>query len=125
MKLEINIIVSDAKKAADYYKKALNAEIISQTDLPKGSNETIMKLAGVEIRVLDENKALGLVSPTEGSTPSMSINLFVNDIDSFFNTVIKEGCSILSPIQSFPNIPAKNAVFSDKFNHIWVLNQLY
>lgn len=56
MKLEINMIVSNAKDAADYYKKLLNAEIISQTDNEQGMNETMMKLGEVEVRVLDENQ---------------------------------------------------------------------
>lgn len=29
MRLEVNMIVSDAKEAGDYYKKILDAEIIS------------------------------------------------------------------------------------------------
>lgn len=125
MRLEINLIVTDAKEAADYYKKLLNAEIISQTDNKAGMNETMMKLGGIEIRVLDENKELGMFAPVEVGTASIGINLFVNDIDTFVNNAVEKGCNILSPIQEFPDIPAKNAVFSDKFNHLWVVNQQY
>ena len=125
MRLEINMIVSDAKEAGDYYKKVLNAEIISQTDEDAGMNETMMKLGGTEIRVLDENKDFGMIAPAEGEAGSVGINLFVDNIDSFFNNAVKEGCKIISPVQDFPEIPAKNAVFSDKFNHIWVINQKY
>ena len=125
MKLEVNIIVADAKAAADYYKKVLNAEIISQTDNEAGMNETMLKLGGVAIRVLDENKDLGMIAPAQVGTQSIGINLFVDDIDLFFNNAIKEGCKILSPIQEFPKTPAKNAIFSDKFNHLWVINQQY
>jgi len=125
MKLEINMIVTDAKEAGDYYKKVLNAEIISQTNNESGMNETMMKLGGVEIRILDENKDIGLFAPVEGAMPSMSINLFVDDIDVFYNNAIKEACNIISPLQEFPDIPAKNAVFSDKFNHLWIVNQQY
>ena len=125
MKLEINMVVTDAKEAGNYYQKVLNAEIISQTDLKAGTNETMMKLGGVEIRVLDENKDLGLFAPVEVGAASIGINLFVSDIDVFVSNAIKEGCNIISPVQEFPDIPAKNAVFSDKFNHIWVINQQY
>ena len=125
MRLEVNMVVADAKSAGDYYKKVLNAEIISQTDNAAGMNETMMKLGGVEIRVLDENKDLGLLAPAKVGAVSVGINLFVEDIEAFFNNAINEGCNILSPIQEFPEIPAKNAVFSDKFNHLWVINQQY
>lgn len=125
MKLEINMIVSNAKEAANYYNSILNAKIISQTNNKVGMNETIMKLGGVEIRVLDENKDLGLFAPKKIGATSIGINLFVDNIDTFFNNAIEKGCNTLSPIQEFPEIPAKNAVFSDKFNHIWVVNQQY
>lgn len=125
MKLEINMIVADAKEAAGYYRKVLGAEIISQTDNGHGTNETMMKLGGVEVRMLDENKDLGMIAPTQVGGQSIGINLFVSDIDAFFNNAISEGCGVLSPVQEFPEIPAKNAVFSDKFNHLWVVNQMY
>lgn len=125
MKLEINMIVSSAKEAADYYKKVLGAEILSQTDNEQGMNETMMKLGDVEVRVLDENMDMGMVAPAQVGGQSIGINLFVADIEAFFDNAISEGCSVLSPVQEFPEIPAKNAVFSDKFNHLWVVNQQY
>ncbi|GAA4897932.1 VOC family protein [Ferrimonas pelagia] len=125
MKLEINLIVADAKAAGDYYQNLLNAEILSQTDEATAMNETLMKLGGTEIRVLNENKDFGLFAPVEGTPASIGINLFVADIDAFFDNVVAMGCKVLSPVQEFPQIPAKNAVFSDQFNHIWVVNQQY
>lgn len=125
MRLEINLIVTDAKAAGDYYSKILGAEIISQTNKEAGMNETMMKLGGIEIRVLDENKDFGMIAPAAVGTQSIGINLFVDDIDAFFNKAIQEGCNVLSPVKEFPEIPAKNAVFYDKFNHLWVVNQQY
>lgn len=125
MRLEINMVVTDAKEAGDYYKNVLNAEIISTTDNEAGMNETMMKLGEVEVRVLDENKDLGLFAPTKDGMSSMLINLFVKDIDAFFNNAINKGCRVLSPVQVFPENQAKNAVFADKFNHIWIVNQQY
>lgn len=125
MKLEINMIVSSAKEAADYYTKVLGAEILYQTDNEQGMNETMMKLGGAEIRVLDENKDMGMIAPAQVGGQSIGINLFVDDIGTFFDNAISKGCGVLSPVQEFPEIPAKNAVFSDKFNHLWVVNQQY
>lgn len=125
MKLEINMIVTDSKAAGSYYKEILNAKIISQTDNELGTNETMLELGWVEVRILDENKALGLIAPTQIEAKSLGINLFVDNIDAFFNNAIEKWCQVLSPVQEFPDIPAKNAVFSDKFNHLWVVNQQY
>lgn len=116
---------TDLRVAAANGRKVLGAEIISQTDNQQGMNETMMKLGGVEVRVLDENKDMGMVAPAQVGGQSIGINLFVADIDAFFDNAINEGCGALSPVQEFPEIPAKNAVFSDKFNHIWVVTQQY
>lgn len=125
MKIEINMIVSDARESADYYEKILNAKIISKTDNERGMNETMMKLGEVDVRVLDENQEMGMFAPSQVGGQSIGINLFVDDIESFVDIITKEDCKILSPITEFPEIPAKNAVFSDKFNHLWVVNQKY
>ena len=125
MKLEINMIVSDAIKAGDHYKKILNANITSQTNEAAGMNETKLILAETKVRVLDENKDLGMFAPQQGNPVSVGINLYVENIETFVANAEKEGCEIISPIQSFPEIPAKNAVFSDKFNHVWIVNQQY
>lgn len=125
MRLEVNIIVSDAKAAADYYKNLLSAEVLSTTDNDKGMNETMLKLGDVEVRVLDENKDYGMFAPAQVGGQSVGINLFVDDIDAFFNNAVKQGVNVISPVKEFPEIPAKNAVFSDQFNHLWVVNQKY
>lgn len=125
MRLEVNMIVNGAKEAAGYYEKVLKAEIISKTDLADEMNEVMMKLGGTEIRVLNENKEYGLIAPKEGESGSLGLNLIVDDIEEFFNNAVAEGCKVISPVQEFPQIPAKNAVIMDKFNHVWVLNQNY
>lgn len=125
MRLEVNMIVSDAKSAAEYYKKVLNAEVLSKTDNEQGMNETMMKLGGVEVRVLDENKNMGMIAPAQVGGGAVGINIFGEDIDAFVDSAISQGCNVLSPVTDFPEIPAKNAVFSDKFNHLWVVNQQY
>lgn len=125
MRVEVNMVVSNAREASDYYKKVLKAEIISQTDEAIEMNEIIMKLGDTEIRVLNENKEYGLIAPVQAGTGSVWLNLIVDDIEMFFDNAVKEGVTVISPIQDFPEIPAKNAVFSDKYNHTWVINQKY
>ena len=123
MKLEINMVVSDAVEAADFYKDLFNAEIISKTDLEKSMNETRMVIGGTEIRVLDENKDVGLIAPSENTTSSMWINIYVDDINKQCKIAEDNECVIISPVTEFPDNNAINAVFKDKYGHIWILNQ--
>lgn len=124
MRLEVNMVVSCAREASDYYKNLLKAEILSTTGLDQGMNETMMKIGETEIRVLDENKELGMFAPAEVGGGSLWMNIWVDNIEEYFDHVVKEGGQVISPVQELPG-PAKNAVFSDKFNHIWIINQQY
>lgn len=121
MKLEINMIVRSAKEAAEFYKNLFGAEILWKTDLKQGMNEALIKIAGTEIRVLDENQELGMVGPAEGVPSSMGINLFVDDIHAQAKIAEELGCITLSPITDFGK--AINTVLKDIFGHMWIINQ--
>lgn len=123
MKLEINMVVKDAREAADFYKDLFGAEILSKTDLDKPLNETRMVVGGTEIRVLNENEEIGLVAPSEDVPSSIWVNLFVDDINEQCKVAEDSGCVIISPVTEFPESNAINAVFRDKYGHIWVVNQ--
>lgn len=119
------MVVSNTVEAADYYEKLLQATILSKThDQGPGMCETMMKIGETEIKVLDENKEMGLIAPVQAGGGSVWINIYVDDIDKYFDNVVKHGGNVISPVTEFPG-PAKNAVFSDKFNHVWVVNQQY
>ena len=117
------MVVKGAKESADYYKSLFGAEVLSKTDLEDELNEIQMEIGGVEIKVLNENKDYGLIAPTSESVSSMWINLIVDDIQATVDKAVELECNLISPITEFPDSNAKNAVFSDRYNHIWVINQ--
>lgn len=123
MELEINMVVSDAIDAADYYQELFSAKILSKTDVEKNLSEARINIAVTEIRILNENKDYSLFAPKEDLNSAMWINLVVEDIESLFGKALKMDCKSIQPVTEFKDIKVKNAVFSDKFNHIWVLNQ--
>lgn len=123
MKLEINMVVKDAREASDFYTDLFGAEILSKTDLDKSLNETMMVIGDTEIRVLNENEEFGMVAPSEGVPSSMWVNLYVDDINKQVKIAENTGCVIISPVTEFPGSKAINAVFKDKYGHIWVVNQ--
>ena len=123
MKLEINMVVKDARESADYYMSLFGATILSKTDMESELNEIQMEIGGVEIKVLNENKDYGLIAPTSESVSSMWINFIVDDIKAVCDKAVELECNIISPITEFPDSNAINAVFSDRYNHIWVINQ--
>lgn len=53
--VEIDMIVTDSKKALELYEKIFDVERVEVTDFPKGENEVIFSLYGVRFHMLDEN----------------------------------------------------------------------
>ncbi len=86
-------------------------------------NEAIIKIGGVEIRILNKNKEYGLIAPTSETVSSMWINLIVDDINEVCDKAVNLNCNIISPVTEFKEMNAINAVFSDKYNYTWVINQ--
>ena len=123
MKTEINMVVQNAREAADFYENLFGTEILSKTDLDQALNETRMVVGGTEIRVLNENEEFGMVAPTEGVPSSMWVNVYVDDINGQVKIAEDTGCVIISPVTEFPEQNAINAVFKDIYGHIWVVNQ--
>lgn len=124
MKLQINMVVKNAKESADYYKTLFGADIISQTDLEESLNETMMSIGNTERKVLNENRDYGLIATSEDSVSSMWINLYVEDINKQIQLAEDAECIIISPVTEFPENKAINAVFRDKYGHVWVINQI-
>ncbi len=123
MKLEINMVVKNARQAADYYETLFKAQILSKTDLEAAMNETMMVIGGTQIRVLNENTDFGLIAPSEEVPSSMWINLYVDDIHKQCQIAEELGCFIISPVTEFAESNAINAVFRDQYGHIWIINQ--
>lgn len=124
MKVQINMVVKNARESADYYEKLFGAKILSKTDLEQSLNETMMLIGDTEIKVLDENKEYSLLAPTDESLSSMWINLYVDDINKQVQLAEKSDCLIISPVTEFNGGKAINAVFKDKYGHIWIINQI-
>lgn len=73
--------------------------------------EAIMKLGDTDIRIFDKNKEYGLIAPLKSSTGSVWLNIYVDDIETFFNNAVKHNVNVISPINEFKDIPAKKLCF--------------
>ncbi len=124
MKLEINMIVKDAYLAGNMYQEIFNVDLISQTNYENiNLNETLLNLSGVEVRLLNENVDYGLFAPDENSVNTIGLNLIVDNIEEIVIRAEANDSVIISPITEYET-GKKNAVIRDKFNYIWVLNQV-
>jgi PhnB protein len=94
-----HIVVRDASRAADWYKRALGAEERSRVPLPGGKVMTVELWFGDSpVMIADEFPDLGIVSPlTLGGTYG-ALHLTTSDVDALWQRAIDAGAEVFHPL---------------------------
>lgn len=114
------IIVNDASKAIDFYKKALGATELNRMTTPDGSKimHAEIKIGDSILFVSDEFPAPGQGSPKTLGGTSASLNLYVEDADSSFKKAVSAGATAIQPVsEAFWG--DRFGTVSDPFGHLW------
>lgn len=110
----------DAAKAIDFYKKAFGAQELMRMPSPDG------KISHAEIKIGDSVVFINdefpgrTAAPAPTATPSNSLFLYVEDVDTVFNQAVTAGAKSTMPLQDmfwgdrFGNL-------LDPFGHHWGL----
>jgi PhnB protein len=113
------LVVSDAARAIDFYKRAFGASELARMGTPEGKiGHAELKIGDSIIMLSDE--LMGNRSPqTLGGSP-VSIFLYVEDVDSVFNQAVNAGAkSDASPTDMFWG--DRFGRLTDPFGHIWAI----
>jgi PhnB protein len=94
-----HIVVRDASRAADWYKRALGAEERSRVPLPGGKVMTAELWFGDSpVMIADEFPDLGIVSPlTLGGTYG-ALHLTTSDVDTLWQRALDAGAEVFHPL---------------------------
>lgn len=111
------LIVEDASKAIEFYKKAFGAKELMRLDMPGG------RVAHAEIKIgnspimLGESCGEGKSPETLGGSP-VSIMLYVENVDSSFPKAIAAGGKETKPVKD-QFYGDRCGTLTDPFGHIW------
>ncbi len=120
--LVVQLTVSDAAAAVRYYAAVFKADELYRNTEADGGRITHCELlvGGSRIVVLDAFPELGLVSPVSLSGTSVSLNLYLDDVDTVFARAIEAGGRAISlPQERFWG--ARSGSLLDPFGHRWVI----
>jgi len=94
-----SLVVSDSKKAIEFYKKAFGAKEIYQFPGPNGKiMHAMIQIGDSIIMMSDEFPDMGAKSPKSiGGTP-ITIHLYVANADEMFNQAVNAGAKVIMPI---------------------------
>src|SRR5262245_4946682 len=113
------LIIRDAARGIDFYKKAFGATEVMRMTEPGG------KIAHAEIQIGDSRIMIGEESPQRGARSPESLGgspvvifLYVDDVDAFSRQAVSAGAKVLMPVQD-QFWGDRYGKLADPFGHLW------
>ena len=115
------LTIKGADKAIDFYKKALGAEEIFRMPMPDGKT-----VAHAELMIGDSHLMISeewpqpgcAVSPTTAKNTTVTVHMYVNDVDKAFKRAVDGGATgVMPPVDMFWG--DRFAKVADPFGHHW------
>ena len=115
------LIVQKAADAIDFYKQAFGASELMRLVAPNGAvGHAEVKIGDSPIMLADEHPDEGFRGPHSLGGSTVSILLYVEDVDTLFDQAIATGAKALRPVKDqFYGDRAGTLV--DPFGHVWTL----
>jgi uncharacterized glyoxalase superfamily protein PhnB len=122
MRVSAHIVVSDADRAAEWYREAFGAEQRSRTELPGGIVTTVLRFGADDIHVASEFPDGGVLSPlTIGGTATV-LQLDVADADPLWNKALAAGAEVRHELAD-QFWGERHGQLTDPFGHRWNVAQ--
>jgi PhnB protein len=114
-----SLVVSNAKEALTFYKKAFDAKEIFQFPTPDGKIlHSMIQIGDSFVMLSDEFSSMGMRSPlTIGGTP-ITLHIYVEDADKIFNQAVSVGAVVTMPMM---NVfwGDRYGIVMDPYGHSW------
>lgn len=114
-----SIIVRDASKAIEFYKRAFGAEELSRMVGPDGSvMHAEIKIGDSRIMLGEENEQWGARSPLSTNGITGSLHIYVADVDMAFERALQAGAKVRYPLED-AFWGDRYGKVTDPFGHEW------
>jgi uncharacterized glyoxalase superfamily protein PhnB len=106
-----HITVRDAAGAIEFYKKALNAQVINRSDIPNGKvMHASLKIGDSIIMLNDEFPEWGGSLAPRGDASGFAIHVYVENVDRLFAQAVAAGATVKMPLM--------DQFWGDRYGHI-------
>ena len=115
------LIVKGAAEAIEFYKRAFGAtELLRMAD-PKGRvGHAEIRIGDSVIMLADEYPEMGHRGPRSLGGSSVSILLYLEDVDTVFERALKAGGRAQRPVQN-QFYGDRSGTLEDPFGHVWTI----
>ena len=116
-----SLVVSDAAKAIEFYKKAFGAEERMQMPGPGGKIiHAEIKIGPSTVMLSDEYPEHGIKGPRTLGGTSFAIHLHVADVDQAFEKAVAAGAVVVRPLKD-QFYGERSGTVRDPYGHEWLL----
>jgi PhnB protein len=123
MEITVHIVVSDAAKASDWYRRALGAEERGRIEVPGGKlMQAELWFGDSQVMLADEFPELGVLSPPSIGGTATVLHLRTDDVDALWQRALDAGAEVRQPLaDAFWG--ERYGQITDPFGHRWGLAQ--
>jgi PhnB protein len=115
------LIVKGAVDAIEFYKRAFGAtEMLRMADPQGGIAHAEIKIGDSVIMLADEHPSMGYRGPRSIGGSSVSILLYLEDVDAVFARAIKAGAKSQRPVMN-QFYGDRSGTLEDPFGHVWTV----
>jgi len=115
------LIVKGAAEAIEFYKKAFGAtEMLRMADPQGRVGHAEIRIGDSVIMLADEHPAMGYRGPRTLGGSSVSILLYLADVDRVFERAVKAGAKAQRPVAN-QFYGDRSGTLEDPFGHVWTV----
>jgi PhnB protein len=115
------LIVKGAADAIEFYKRAFGAtELLRMADPQGRVGHAEIKIGDSVIMLADEHPSMGYRSPRSLGGSSVSILLYLEDVDGVFERAVKAGAKAQRPVMD-QFYGDRSGTLEDPFGHVWTI----
>jgi PhnB protein len=113
------LMIRGAAEAIDFYKKAFAAEEIMRFPMPGGKiGHAEVRIEGAPVFLADEAPEAAMQSPQQLGGTTVTISVYVRDVDGFAKRAEGAGAKVLRPVAD-QFYGERTVSFQDPFGHSW------
>jgi PhnB protein len=115
------LIVKGAADAIEFYKRAFGAtEMLRMADPQGRVGHAEIRIGDSVIMLADEHPAMGYRSPRALGGSSVSILLYLENVDAVFDRAVSAGGKALRPVTN-QFYGDRSGTLEDPFGHVWTI----
>jgi PhnB protein len=116
------LVIPNGVSDVSFYTKAFGAEEIRRFSNDDGSIHVVeFSIDGATFH-LHEQWETRLISPARAGASTVSVNIFVDDVDAVVEQAVVAGAKITSPVQDF-DYGYRQGDIIDPFGHCWQIQK--